>query len=222
VNRRLELATGRLIALIVGIPLCLAAIGWTAITEVAYAGQGSYQVRLSIPTHGRPVTISLDSGDLHVDQATSDRLRISGTALYSLVRSTVTWKVTSAGVTVNSHCRFVTWVCSFDYHVAVPPGVSESFANGSGDITVTGLTNPRVTASNGAGNITLTFVTVPQRVTIDDSFGNVTVMLPPGTTTYKVSTRASLGTTSVTVPTSPTSRHVITVVDSSGNIFIMQ
>jgi Putative adhesin len=219
-NKRLELTLGRLIALFVGVPLSLLVIAGLAIHEVAYAGQGSYPVRLSIPVDGRAVAVGVDSGDLTVDQATGGRLELRGTAHYSVVRSTVTWRATSAQVTVESHCHFVTGVCSFNYHVAVPAGVHEDLSAGKGDITVTGLASPVVSAATGSGNITLTFVAVPDRVTIDDAFGVVTVVLPPGGTSYKVSAQAVFGATSVKVPTSSSSRHVITVVNSSGSISI--
>ena len=221
-NNRLELTKGRRIALMVGIPLCLLLIGLTAVSEAAEVGQGSYPVRLSLPTRDRAISIGLDAGSLHVVQAVGNRLRLRGIAHYALVRSSVSWRVTSAGVIVESHCHFPNFICSFAYDVGVPAGVPEDFAAGNGDITATGLTNARVTASDGSGNITLTFTKAPDLVSIQDSFGDVTVVLPEGATTYKVSTQAPLGTTSVTVPTNPTSKHAITIVDGSGNIFIMQ
>ena len=219
-NRRLEITAGRLIALIIGIPVCLIIIGLVAVSEVAEAGQGSYPVGLSIPVQGRSVTIGLDSGSLHVAPATDDYLRLRGIARYALVRSAVSWRVTSGGVTVESHCHFPSMICQFDYHAAIPAAVREDLSVGKGDITAAGLTNLIVSAASGSGDITLTFIRVPERVSIQDAFGNVTVVLPPGRTAYKVSVQAALGMTSVTGPTSPTSAHVITVVDSSGNIWI--
>src|SRR5262249_55012833 len=161
----------RLITLIVGTPLVLLIIGGLAITEVAHAGQGTYRVRLSIPVRGHSVELSLDSGDLHARQATTTSLQISGTAVYSLVHSTVTSVTARSGAKVVSSCHFVTLVCSFDYRVGVPAGTEETFSDGEGDITVTGITSPIVTASDGAGNITLTFTKVPDRVSVTDAFG---------------------------------------------------
>jgi DUF4097 and DUF4098 domain-containing protein YvlB len=111
-------------------------------------------------------------------------------------------------------------VCSFDYRVVVPAGARVTFSDGSGDITVSGLTNLDVSASDGSGNITLTFATVPDRVTVDDAFGDITVVLPRTSASYKVNAQAAFGTTSVSVPVSSLSPHVITVTDSSGSISI--
>lgn len=219
-NRRLPITRGRLIVLIIGTPLVLLFIAGISISEVAHAGEGTYHVRLSIPVRGHSVEISLDSGDLHARQATSANLRITGTALYSLFPSTVTSLTSRSGVAVVSKCHFVFWVCSFHYQVGVPAGTAETFSNGQGDITVTGITNSVVTASDGAGDITLTFTKVPNRVAVTDAFGNVKIVLPPGLTVYHVITQAQFGKVSTGVPSSPQSKHLINVTDASGSISI--
>src|SRR5215469_10349011 len=114
---------GRVLALVIGVPLVLIVIGWTALTEVAFAGIGSYPVRLDLPVHGQTVSFSVDSGNVTVTQAAGDRLHVTGTARYSLVRSSVTKTITGSGVSVVSRCRFVTGVCSFNYQVGLPAGV---------------------------------------------------------------------------------------------------
>lgn len=219
-NKRLPITRGRLVVLLAGTPLVLLFIGFLAITEVAHAGQGTYQVRLSIPVRGHSVEISLDSGDLRAHQVTTSRLQIAGTAQYSLVRSTVTSLTTRSRVTVDSACHFVSLVCSFDYHVGVPAGTAETFSDGTGTIVVTGLTNPIVTASDGAGSITLTFTKVPDRVAVTDAFGEVKIVLPAGLTVYNVIAHGQFGKTSIEVPTSSLSKHLISVDNSSGNIVI--
>jgi Putative adhesin len=89
-----------------------------------------------------------------------------------------------------------------------------------GNINVTGLTAARVVANNNSGDITLRFAAVPKQVNITDSFGNVTLILPAGSTTYQVRTHDSFGSTNVSVPHSPTAKHVIQVRNSSGDITI--
>ena len=90
-----------------------------------------------------------------------------------------------------------------------------------GTISVTGLAAADVVASNNSGDISLTFTQVPRRITVTDSFGNITLVLPSGTTAYRVQTRDSFGTTKVTVPQSPTARNVITASNNSGDITIV-
>ena len=55
-----------------------------------------------------------------------------------------------------------------------------------GNISVTGLAAAEVVASINSGDITLRFATVPRRVDVTDSFGNITLVLPPGPTAYRV------------------------------------
>ena len=89
-----------------------------------------------------------------------------------------------------------------------------------GNISVTGVAADDVVARNNSGDISLTFTRVPRQVTVTDSFGNITLVLPPGSATYHVTTRNSFGSTAVSVPQSPTARNVITASNNSGNITI--
>lgn len=219
-NKRLPITPGRLLVLIIGTPFVLLLIGGLALTEVAHVGQGTYGVRLNIPVRGHWVAISLDSGDLLAHQVTTAKLGVSGTALYSLARSAVTYLTTRSGVMVVSSCHFVTLGCSFDYKLGVPASTKETFSDGQGDITVTGIANPILTASDSAGNITLTFTKVPSRVTVSDAFGNVKIVLPRGLTVYHVITEAQFGKSTIDVPSSPQSKRLINVTDASGSISV--
>ena len=49
-----------------------------------------------------------------------------------------------------------------------------------GTISVTGLAAADVVARNNSGDISLTFTKVPRQVNVTDSFGNITLVLPPG------------------------------------------
>ena len=83
----LPMTKGRRLALLLGVPLALALIAWTGLTEVAYAGLGSYPVRLAVPVHGSTVSLSVGAADVQVTQAAGSTLRLTGKARYSLIRS---------------------------------------------------------------------------------------------------------------------------------------
>ncbi len=89
-----------------------------------------------------------------------------------------------------------------------------------GTISVTGLAAADVVAGNNSGDISLTFTKVPRQVNVTDSFGNITLVLPAGSATYRVATRNSFGSTTVSVPRSPTAKNVITASNNSGHITI--
>jgi Putative adhesin len=272
----LRLTPGRVLALILGVPIVLAFIAWIGLTEVAYAGQDTYPVRLAVPVRGGTASLSAGSADVRVTQGAGRRLRLTGTARYSIVRSTVTLRTTSSGVTVMPQCHFVIAVCSFDFAAVLPEGKHAQVSAGSGDLTLTGLTGPvtagsgsgdvradllsgavslqsgsgdisgdalsgpqvtlkddsgdiviaglaggHVVASASSGDIALTFTKVPALVQVSDSSGDVTLVLPPGGTRYRVHASTVSGDRAVSVPTSSASRHVITVTSSSGDISII-
>lgn len=271
----LPLTPGRILALALGVPVALAMIAWAGFTEVALAGQDTYSVRLAAPVHGGTASLSAGQADLTVTQGAGSRVRLTGTARYSLVRSTVTWHTTRSGVTVTPLCRSLVGVCSFNFAAVLPEGKrarvsvgsgdltlqglsgpvvagsgsgdvradlltgAVSLQDGSGDISGTTLSGPRVTLKDGSGDIAieglsgghvaasdvsgdiaLTFSKVPSLVQVSDSSGDVTLVLPPGGTRYRVDASTASGSSSVGVPTSAASPDVITVTDSSGDISI--
>jgi hypothetical protein len=271
----LRMNTRRRVALAIGVPLALVLIGWLAINEIAWAGQGSYPVRLSIPMNSGAAGIDVDSGDLHVGPGAGHTLRLTGTAHYSLVRSTVNWTSDASGVSVRSRCPFPAGSCGFDSRITVPSGARATVRDDSGDVTVEGLTGPasihvdsgsiqatglsgvvsisddsgditgsaldgprvviednsggidiaglaslNVSVSDDSGDITLTFSKVPNSVRVVDNSGNVTVVLPRGSTAYNVTAETNSGQRTVSVPTNSSSPHVITVHDDSGDVTV--
>ena len=276
-TNRLPMTPGRWAALVIGTPLALLVIGWTALTAVAFAGLGSSRVNLAVPLHGRTAAVSVDEGDISVGPGPAGQLRVHGTMHYSLIRPKLTWQRSGSTIALHARCQVPTGVCSFDYAVAVPPAARSevSTASGnltasglagtvtlsadsgdikatgisgratisdhsgnitvtspagarvlimddSGDITGTGVSSRQLNARDQSGDITVVFTKVPDLVRISDSSGNIKLVLPPGPTAYRVSANTSSGQTSISVPQSPTSPHVISATDESGDITISQ
>jgi Putative adhesin len=148
----LPMTKGRRLALLLGVPFALVLIAWTGLTEVAYAGLGSYPVRLAVPVHGSTVSLSVGAADVQVTQAAGSTLRLTGKARYSLVRSTVTWHTTPSGVIVSTDCHFITGICSFSFRAVLPAGKRAVLSVGSGNLTLRGLTGP-VSVASGSGDV---------------------------------------------------------------------
>jgi hypothetical protein len=205
----LPMTAGRILALVVGTPLALIVIGWTALTGVAWAAQGSYRVNLAIPAHGRTVTLAVDSGQLSLGPATGGRIRLTGTATYALVRSTVTWQSTSAGVAVHSGCRQpIAGPCSFDYAVSMPAGLGAAVSTGSGNVTVLGLTG-HVTLQAGSGDVRASALS--GAVEIKDQSGNITGTSLTGT---QLTVQNESGDVNITGLAS----RDVTITNQSGNV----
>jgi hypothetical protein len=213
VINHVPLTRGRVVALAIGVPLVLAVIGWNALTEIAFAGQGSYPVRVNLPASGGTVNFSVDAGSVTVSQTAGDRLVATGTAHYSLVHSAVIRQVTPSGVSVSSQCRFVTGQCSFDYQVGLPAGVHTVLANSSGDLTLRGLPG-YINAADGSGNITGTRLSGPQ-VGLEAGSGNITV---GGLASAEVTATDGSGNITLTFTKVP---RRITVSASSGDVRVV-
>ena len=204
----LPLTRGRLLALVLGVPLILAFIAWTGLTEVAYAGLGSYPVRLAVQVHGSTVNLSVGAADVQVTQAAGSTLRLTGKARYSLFRSNVTWHRTPSGVIVSPQCHFFVGICSFSFHAVLPAGKRTVLSDGSGNLTLRGLTGP-VTVGSGSGNVQANVLT--GTVSLQTGSGNITgsalsgpkVTLKAGSGNIALGSLESLG---------------VVVTDGSGNI----
>jgi Putative adhesin len=93
-----------------------------------------------------------------------------------------------------------------------------------GNVDATGVTSRTVTMQSGGGDVNLTFTQVPQNLTITAEGGNVTVILPPGTTKYDIST-PDLSGGNTSYPSSlvdPNSPEKITIDSGGGDVTISQ
>jgi len=276
-TNRLPMTPGRWAALVIGTPLALLVIGWTALTAVAFAGLGSSRVNLAVPFHGHTAVVNVDEGDITAGPGPAGEVRVHGTLHYSLIRPKLTWHRSGSTIALHARCQVPTGVCSVDYAVAVPPvarselstasgnltasglagsvtlstdsgdikatgvsgratisddsgditvtsasGAKVLIKNDSGDITGTGVSSRQLTAQDQSGDITVVFTKIPDLVRISDSSGNIKLVLPPGPTAYRVSASTASGQTSIGVPQSPASPHVVSVSDASGDITISQ
>jgi hypothetical protein len=96
---------------------------------------------------------------------------------------------------------------------------SVTLDSGGGDVNGSGLFSRHVSTSSGGGNVTLVFTAVPDYVKIISSGGDISIVLPPGTTSYHIKSNASGGDYGAAgVPTNDASRHLIQVDSGGGNI----
>jgi hypothetical protein len=204
----LPMTKGRFLALLLGVPVAFALIAWTGLTEVAYAGLGSYPVQLAVPVHGSTVSLSAGAADVQVAQATGSTLRLTGKATYSLFRSDVTWQTTPSGVIISPQCHFFVGICSFSFHAVLPAGKRAVLSDGSGNLTLRGLTGP-VIAGSGSGDVQANVLT--GTVNLQTGSGNITGSALSGP---KVTLKAGSGNVAFD---SLESQDVV-VTDGSGNI----
>ena len=216
----LPMTRGRRVALLLGLPVALALIGYTGLTEVALAGQASYPVRLAVQVHGGTVRLSAGEADVRVSQAPGSQLLLTGTAHYSLVRSTVTLHRTPSGVIVSPRCRFIAGVCGFDLHAAVPEGKRAVISTGSGSVHAENMPDG-ITLETGSGDISGGALSGPE-VTLKTGSGDIGIT---GLAGSRVFASAGSGDITLTFTRVPARVHVengsgnVTVVLPPGNTF---
>jgi DUF4097 and DUF4098 domain-containing protein YvlB len=155
VSKQLPLTPGRLTALLIGVPVSLAAIGWGALSVVALASLDSFAIHRSFPPSGSQLSVTVDSGALTLEPSIDDQVHLDGTARYGLVRPTIDVSSTGGGVSVTISCPwFVASECSADLTVAVPSGIALTASTASGNITASNLDNLSLQATSGNVQIT--------------------------------------------------------------------
>jgi hypothetical protein len=101
-------------------------------------------------------------------------------------------------------------------------------ASVSGPMEVTGhagqilgqdVSSPHAVAHLSAGRIDITFSAAPATVTAASAAGSVTLRVPAGVS-YAVHASTKIGSTQVTVPSSPSSPHVITATVTTGAVTV--
>jgi hypothetical protein len=96
------------------------------------------------------------------------------------------------------------------------------FSTDGGDVNGNGLTSQHVTTESGGGNVALVFTSVPADLKVISDGGDISVVLPHGSTTYTISYTTDGGNYSAPVPIGPSSGHTITVESGGGNVSITE
>jgi hypothetical protein len=92
-----------------------------------------------------------------------------------------------------------------------------------GNIQGTAITAARVIASTGGGDIEITFTRVPRSVRVNTNGGNVTIVVPAGSTQYHVTASTDGGNVDDSaIPDNTSSSNVITATSGGGDITITE
>jgi DUF4097 and DUF4098 domain-containing protein YvlB len=164
---------GRRVALALGVPVCLALVAYTGFGLVANFGEGKYAVSYALPAGAKSLTLSDAGGQVTIKQAPVSRATLTGTARYSLIRSTVTEHTAGGRTTIGNHCPLtLVGDCELDATVSVPVGLPVAASTGGGNASVTGATGP-VTLSSGGGDLSADDVSGP--LSLSTTGGNIQV-----------------------------------------------
>jgi hypothetical protein len=98
-----------------------------------------------------------------------------------------------------------------------------SFSAEGGNISGEGVAAPHATIESGGGDVTLAFAVVPQNLQIVADGGNVTVILPLGSTTYNIVANTQGGNSTIEQNlVNPKSHDKIDIQSGGGDITVSQ
>jgi hypothetical protein len=197
---------GRVLALVVGLPIMLAAAGWTAFTVVGLLARTSEHHQASYAWSGGSISLNLGDGDVQIRAVDARVVDVAYTEHYELKRPVVRASSSAAGISLTGKCASgaLGGNCSINYVITVPQQAPLHVRHGDGSLTLAGvsapvdvragdgsitgsqLTSKEVALSSGDGHIDLQWSTAPLRVTSSSGDGDVTITVPHGSGPYAI------------------------------------
>jgi len=150
---RLRLTPARILALVIGVPLVLALIGWLGFTAVALVGQASYPVSYTIPVTGGQLVAGVGGGDVTLRQGPGQTAHLTGTVQYDLIRPGVSESTGPNGTNLDVRCRISVGSCGLNATLEVPSQTAVTLSSGGGDMEVSGIDD--VTLSSDGGDVAI-------------------------------------------------------------------
>jgi hypothetical protein len=151
----MELTSGRIAALIMGVPVTLSLIGWTGYNVVAAISPGSYPFSYGIPLSNGQVNVGIDAGNLTLRQGgTGGSAEVNGTVHYTLEPpSLAEFPGMNNQPQYNFNCASVPQgTCYSDATLAVPVRTAVTLDTGGGSTLVNAFTGTLTLTTDG-GNI---------------------------------------------------------------------
>ena len=145
-----------------------------------------------------------------------------GNVQVSGIQSTVTLTTGGGDVSLSGSSRAAT-VDSGGGNLSVSDlGGVLKFITSGGDVDGSSLTSPKVTMDTGGGNVSLTFTSPPANLSVTSGGGDITIVVPRGTTEYAIKKSTAGGDYGDSVPTNRLAANKITVDSGGGNVTITE
>lgn len=158
-------------ALLLGVPIALAAIGDVALNFVALAARDSYRLTAISEPVGANAAVSIGNGDITLVSGAGRRARVSGVVHYSLTRPHLHWSTTANGTTLAMPGCFWVECDSATLTTTIPVGTGATASSGSGDVHARNLSGA-LTLSSGSGDLLLSHLS--GALVLSDDSGDIT------------------------------------------------
>ncbi len=165
----LRMTPGRWVALVFGVPVAVALIGWTGFSALTWAGQASFPVNATFQLQGGRLVADVGGGDVNVHQGqTQDgTARLSGNVQYSLFRP----GFSVSGNNIHLDCRIPTGNCGLNADLSVPSGTTVDLTSDGGNMQVGGIQGD-ATLDSGGGDVAVSGVA--GAIDVSSGGGNLT------------------------------------------------
>jgi hypothetical protein len=227
------------VTLVIGLPLLLAGIGWSAFAFVGALARTSEHHHVTYPWSGGNVTLDVGSGNATIRTSDAASVGVDYTEHYEFKRPTVKATSSAGGLALTSHCDGgpLGENCSINYVITVPKqaglrlhlgdgnvhleGVAESVVvqSGDGDIDGTGLLSKSVQVSSGDGDIHLQWAASPARVQLSMGDGNIDLAVPQGSGPYAIRQSGS-GSSDIGVATAANATDTMVLHSGDGDVHV--
>lgn len=148
--------SGRVTALLVGIPFVLAAAGWGAFSMVGQFAQTSEHHDVSYDWSGGEISLHTSAGYVRVVTGGGSHVGVSYTEHYQLKEPSVTATTSDGGVQLNAKCSGGIFGnnCWINYTLTVPASAHLVLHTGNGHVGVADVTGS-LSLDTGGGGISL-------------------------------------------------------------------
>jgi hypothetical protein len=199
-------------------------------------GRGSRHVAQSY-SGVRSIDVQVSAETVELVPSADDTTRLDRNVSWSLREPRLTQTLDGDVLVVRTSCTFgLGFGCRGRVRLEVPSSVNvrvHSSAGGvradrlsgevnlstsAGSVRATNLSSSLVRATSSAGSVTVEMASEPTNVTASSSAGSVTVLLPRGSASYRVSAETSAGSEHVEVRTDPASDRVVDLHSSAGSV----
>jgi hypothetical protein len=232
---------GRVVAVVIGIPMLLAGIALGAFNLAGLFAHTSENHQVSYPWHGGTLSLDADNGNVTVRSSPqASAVSVSYTEHFGLKKPVVKGRTLDSGVQLSSRCP--SWLlrsgCSINYTILVPAGAKLKLATRDGSVLLDGvdgsvvvnagdgrvqasdLRSPAVDVKGGDGSVSLNWASAPETVQVSRGDGSVNLSLPANSGPYAVAKQMGDGHSDITVAQDPKASRSIVVHMGDGSLSI--
>jgi Putative adhesin len=209
----------------------------TALTGCGEASRSEHSASSSYVVSDAVTALRVDGHGGDIEIVTGDgEIKVTETMEYRDKQPVSRHSVSNGELLLQSDRCDVDGVCNVDYKIQVPAKLAVKLSSGGGTIDVSGVAAPvdidsgggkvivadlsvkNLTVNSGGGAVEASLTAEPDSVAVDTSGGGAKLKLPGGP--YAVDADSGGGPRDVSVKTSATSAHKVTVKSGGGDIKI--